>query len=63
MGRSRVEKKNERIATGKKRLKKKKVDALTCPYCLRGFTGLFYLKEHWCSVLETEYKHFNSVVK
>jgi hypothetical protein len=42
---------------------KKKVNVLQCPYCLREFTGLFYLKEHWCSVLETEYKHFKSVVK
>ena len=62
MARTKAEKKKERIEKGKKRFKKKKVDALTCPYCLRDFSGIYYLKEHFCTILDTEYKHHRSVV-
>jgi len=55
---SKAEKKQEKIAKGKKRLKGKKLDALTCPFCTRDFSGYFYLTEHYCEILETQYKFY-----
>ena len=49
--------KTEDKAKVRKRMGKKKVDALTCPYCYQSFTGRYYLLEHWCRIVETEYKH------